>query len=370
MTEVASMRTVRDVVEQKSRDPVSPRMVVYRDPADVRTIFQLLAALMVVLCLFVLSAAGNAWQYWRRPDRIVVDRSNGRGLVINDPRSPYGRQQRRFLCPFCGSGKPRDSAHRSLCSNTETGAWMCHRCGERGLLGEYWSHSPSILNLSPQWIGEGVFRPYASRNRAVMPGRKFDWRRSWRNSSRLRGTPGKTFLERRGILTGFAELSGVRFSAAWYGRPAVLFPVNDYSGNLVAVSGRFIDGGRFSKTLAAGRTSLGVFSTPNASESAVIAIVEGPIDALSLALCGLPAVAMLGTRWPEWLPEAATSKSVFVATDADVAGDDAAGRMTSELASFGCWPLRLRPHLGKDWNDALIRQGRSALRQLFSEIPG
>jgi hypothetical protein len=26
----------------------------------------------------------NAWQYWRRPDRIVVDRSNGRVLVIND----------------------------------------------------------------------------------------------------------------------------------------------------------------------------------------------------------------------------------------------------------------------------------------------
>ncbi|MCI0660064.1 MAG: hypothetical protein L0220_03220, partial [Acidobacteria bacterium] len=60
------------------------KLVVYRDPTDVRTIFQLLTALMVVLCLFVLSAAGNAWQYWRRPDRIVVDRSNGRVLVIND----------------------------------------------------------------------------------------------------------------------------------------------------------------------------------------------------------------------------------------------------------------------------------------------
>jgi hypothetical protein len=61
-----------------------PRLVVYRDPADVKTIFQLLTALAVVLCLFVLSAVGNAWQYWRRPDRIVVDRSNGRVLMIND----------------------------------------------------------------------------------------------------------------------------------------------------------------------------------------------------------------------------------------------------------------------------------------------
>jgi hypothetical protein len=61
-----------------------PRLIVYRDPADVRTVFQLLAALMVVLCLFVLSAIGNAWQYWRRPDRIVVDRSSGRVLILND----------------------------------------------------------------------------------------------------------------------------------------------------------------------------------------------------------------------------------------------------------------------------------------------
>jgi hypothetical protein len=60
------------------------RLVVYRDPADVRSVFQLLTALMIVLCLFTLSAIGNAWQYWRRPDRIVVDRSNGRVLMIND----------------------------------------------------------------------------------------------------------------------------------------------------------------------------------------------------------------------------------------------------------------------------------------------
>ncbi|MBO0860399.1 MAG: hypothetical protein J2P21_18360 [Chloracidobacterium sp.] len=62
--------------EQLSRDLLSPRTVV--------NYFQLPAALMVVLCLFVLSAAGKAWQYWRRPDLIVVDRSNGRVLVIND----------------------------------------------------------------------------------------------------------------------------------------------------------------------------------------------------------------------------------------------------------------------------------------------
>lgn len=68
----------------KERTSSTEARVIYRDPNDVRTIFQLLSALMVVLLLFVLSAIGNAWQYWRRPDRIVVDRSNGRVLMIND----------------------------------------------------------------------------------------------------------------------------------------------------------------------------------------------------------------------------------------------------------------------------------------------
>lgn len=63
---------------------VSTPPVVYRDPADVRTHFQLLSALLIVLGLLVVSALGNAWQYWRRPDRIVVDRSSGRVLIIND----------------------------------------------------------------------------------------------------------------------------------------------------------------------------------------------------------------------------------------------------------------------------------------------
>ena len=69
---------------QLTKDQAEPRIVIYRDPADVRTNFQLLTTLLVVLGLFVLSAIGNAWQYWRRPDRIVVDRSSGRVLMIND----------------------------------------------------------------------------------------------------------------------------------------------------------------------------------------------------------------------------------------------------------------------------------------------
>lgn len=83
-------------------------MIVYRDPADVRSIFQLLMALMIVLSLFVLSAIGNAWQYWRRPDRIVIDRSSGRVLIINDRE--FGETEAVKMMP----DKPSDSDKKYL----------------------------------------------------------------------------------------------------------------------------------------------------------------------------------------------------------------------------------------------------------------
>jgi hypothetical protein len=69
--------------DRRTEMPASPP-ILYRDPADVRTLFQLLTALLGLVLLLGLSALGNAWQYWRRPDRIVVDRSSGRVLVLND----------------------------------------------------------------------------------------------------------------------------------------------------------------------------------------------------------------------------------------------------------------------------------------------
>jgi hypothetical protein len=78
---VFSSREISTGTAERSQ-PVSS--VAYRDANDVRTIYQLLSILLITLALFVLSAAGNAWQYWRRPDRIIVDRSSGRVLMIND----------------------------------------------------------------------------------------------------------------------------------------------------------------------------------------------------------------------------------------------------------------------------------------------
>jgi DNA primase len=193
----------------------------------------------------------------------------------------------------------------------------------------------------------------------------------WRASVSIDGTPGAAYLESRSIPSDVAHEAGVRFSTDWYGRPSVLFPMYNKAGNLIAVNGRFIDGRTNPKTQTAGPKSLGVFATPGALSAPLVAVCEGPMDALSLWLCGIAAVALVGTSAPDWLPSSFAFKSVLLATDADGPGDDAASHLTPVLKQRGARVLRFRPRTGKDWNDSLITRGSDPLRQqlsMFSEF--
>ncbi len=78
-------------VAQSSLQPL------YRDPADVRTILSMAWTGTLLVLLLLASVAFNIWQYWRRPDRIVVDRSSGRVLQINDRE--YGETEAVRLGP-------------------------------------------------------------------------------------------------------------------------------------------------------------------------------------------------------------------------------------------------------------------------------
>jgi hypothetical protein len=181
------------------------------------------------------------------------------------------------------------------------------------------------------------------------------------------GTPGEAYLFGRAIGCDRATVAGVLFARAWYGRPAVVFPLRDRAGRVVAASGRYLDR-RPPKTRVAGDRQLGVFATPGAwgaphdspsglGRRGALVLVEGPCDALALAECDVPAVALVGTAAPGWLPSAAAFRRVVVALDADAAGDRAAAGLLRELAPFARSVERLRPPggpAGKDWNDALL----------------
>ena len=66
-------------------------------PSDVRTILSLASTGMLLVLLLLISVGLNFYQYVRRPDRIVVDRSSGRVLEIND--RDYGETEAVQLGP-------------------------------------------------------------------------------------------------------------------------------------------------------------------------------------------------------------------------------------------------------------------------------
>ncbi len=283
-----------------------------------------------------------------------------------------GKTERRFLCIHCGDSKPRDRGHRSLALNTKTGAWLCHRCGEKGLLKDFWTDRP--LQTRQQKARAAVARAFAlppKTNKTEKHEAATDHGEMWLASVPLDGTSGVSYLKSRGIPSDVAHEAGVRFSFDWYGRSAVLFPMYDRKGEMVAVNGRFVDGRDNPKTQTAGPKSLGLFVTPGALSAHLVAICEGPIDALSLWLCGVAAVALVGTSAPDWLASALAFKPALIATDADTPGDDAASRLIQSLKPRGTRILRLRPRVGKDWNEALTTRGVEFLRErlsIFSEV--
>jgi len=313
-----------------------------------------------------------------------------------DTRAPSRGDNRRFLCPGCGDSKPKDAAHRSLCANIETGLWVCKRCGERGKLTEYWTCR--TCNGRGDFV-EGVWRCSSCTGRKLtrrelqarqvyeaFNGKGADlteidakkelagnslknelWRRWWQATGPLAGTPGARYLASRSIPSELAEAAGARFSPNWYAwhatiKPggAVCFPIKGKAGELVAVHARLTDGRKFDK-LTAGEKSRGVFSTPGAFTAPALVICEAPIDALALAVAGLPAIALCGTSWPEWLPQACGLKNVLLAFDADDGGDKAAEKLGVELSPLGAYAYRLRPKAAKDWAEVLEKNGALAL---------
>lgn len=328
-----------------------------------------------------------------------MDTLSLRQLEEFDPRAPQkssgGGAERRFLCPLCGEGKPKDSAHRSLGLNTQSGAWVCHRCGEKGKLAEW--KDENLLNAktlrrqklrrafsldAPQVSARAdtlKVRPDSTVLSPALPALSAradttestlpplpTWRKSLKNLIPLAGTPGEKYLQGRGITFEAAHAAGVRFSPSWFGCPAVVFPIRDAQSTLVAAQGRYLSEGKGPKARTTGDKKAGVFVTAgfweDVKRAAPVVICEAPIDALSITLCGFPALALCGKDgWPDWLAVKCAFKSVALALDADAAGDAGGEKLCKVLSSLGAKPFRVRPEGGKDWNEVLCVQGQDAL---------
>jgi twinkle protein len=297
-------------------------------------------------------------------------------LEIFDPHPRKAGTEHRFLCPYCGGDKPRDAAHRCLCVNAQTGLWNCQRCGEKGRLLEFWpertSSSPGEARKQARFALSRAFELPATLSTPKIAQKPLEaqkpqdvppkWETILAASRPVAETAGEAYLQQRGIPVAVATLAGALFSRAWHRRDTVVFPFKNMKGEVVALAGRCLHSGGIDKPAAGPRKEGAFFApvaqfTPLAEAVPAIVICEAPLDALSLAAVGFPALAVGGTSAPVWLTRACAFRRVALAFDADSAGDAAAAKIGNRLSSFGAECERLRPSGFKDWN-AYLQAGR------------
>jgi hypothetical protein len=344
-------------------------------------------------------------------------------LEQHDPRPTGHGAERRFLCPFPACADHQRHEHKNLAANIESGLWECKRCGASGKLTEKWERPQPrarVLRVGPYEkarralglvsapvggshqgrAGAVLERSGAARTpahartdqdnhvaadtRGVVP----TWRRRWDQAVPVAGTPGETYLASRGIPVEIATAAGVRYLDRWghWTRNEdgewhlegtsrrVVFPIVDKVGELIGIQGRKIAAGeQGEKMLTNGHGGIFVAGAVwPLDQVECVAIVEAPIDALSLAAAGIPALATQGTSCPDWLPLALAFKSVLLAHDNDEpdgngqrAGDMAAAGLVPALRSYGAEPERWRPRT-KDWNQDLQDLGLEGLHRMIA----
>lgn len=305
-------------------------------------------------------------------------------LETFDSRSPNRGKERRFACPVCGRNKPIDAPHRSLAVNTENGSFFCHRCQTKGRLREFWDETRLIIPKKKKTRLKLISQFSLNENHP----KKEDKERTenllekmQRYQSEFLHSPAEIYLLNRGISTDIGIKAGCGYAENWehwekkndkwqlQGRDKrVVFPIYDQAGKLIALHGRAIDEKHFaSAKITRGDKSQGLFlSDANVLNKQVIAVCEGAIDAMSLAVCGIPSVAMTGTTPPDWFYRKMAFKKILLATDADEAGDKAALKLETELIARGAKVLRFRPKKVKDWGEVLEKIGENEMQLYLS----
>ncbi|KAF0250280.1 MAG: hypothetical protein FD167_331 [bacterium] len=298
-----------------------------------------------------------------------------------DPRN----KRNRFCCPMCGNDKSIEAKHRSLWVDKNTGVWFCHRCENKGLLLEWQKQSFSSTSTANKQsfnqLNQFNHSNYSYQPKPVDEKKLKQVREEYQGFAKAFAySPGQHYLSSRGIEPTLAKSSGCGFGywKHWLNDNGtytclkdkrVCFPIRNQAGEIVAMSARAIDNDYLDpKQVVRGYKSLGVFATPEALETDTLVIAEAPIDALSLAMAGFPAVATIGTSWPDWLVNLASRKKLtLIAFDNDEPGDKASSRLLAELSSGGANATRLLP-TRKDWNDILLTDGLDSLKSQLNSF--
>jgi len=279
-------------------------------------------------------------------------------------------EEHRFLCPLSADCQShRGASHRSLSVNIIDGVFFCHRCGASGVLAEFCSTDRKRISKAKNQV---LISP-PNNEKAILDLER--WNRSMKALMLIEDTPGEEYLRKRGLLLPWLRLGKVRFCPCWgsqpahddkperHGRSAVIFAIQDMYGKLVGAQGRLIDGNEGPRMLTFNKPGRkageGVFMTPWAWSQPFIMITGAPIDALSLAQCGVPAIATCGEKHcPDWVLKRCQGKRVLIGFDDDKGGEDGVRLLLSRLERVRAtieWLVPKSSSVGQkyDWNDQL-----------------
>jgi len=175
----------------------------------------------------------------------------------------------------------------------------------------------------------------------------------------LAGTPGQTYVERRGIAVAIADAAGVRYVGDFAGRPAVIVGLYDQGGMLASVHGRYLEVRRGQDKMLTIGPGGGTVNVLGGWRADPLMLVEGLFDALSLAVCGVACAGTIG-RWVPWISEIARERTVWLGFDAGRSGEAEVTRYAERMRSVKVRRM-LPPGRSKDWNTALVNRGRQAV---------
>jgi len=201
-------------------------------------------------------------------------------------------------------------------------------------------------------------------------------RRLYRAGRPIPGTPAEAYLRARGI-TGRLDWPALRYHPSVFYRetehapledwPAFLAAVTDLHGHVTGIQRTWLDRMRPAKArIADPRRALGHLLGNGVRFGAVgdtIAAGEGVETMLSLrcALPAMPMAAALSANHLAALLLPPTLRRLYIARDADAAGDMALAALTERADAAGIEALALSPRMG-DFNEDLRAFGLGALR--------
>jgi hypothetical protein len=201
-----------------------------------------------------------------------------------------------------------------------------------------------------------MFRP---PDPITLPGTEESPEQSLARTLPLSGTPGGEYVERREIPVSIAEASGVRYSANYDRRPAVVVPLYDYNDRLASVHARYLSVLRGQDKMLTIGPGGGVVNVLGGWRTDPLIVVEGLFDALSLAACGFACTATIG-RWVSWLSDVSAGRTVWLAFDAGRPGEAQFARYAADMRRSDVKRM-LPPGRSKDWNTALVKGGTATI---------